>query len=60
MRTIARGAALAALLMASPMARAEIKTAVVEYRQGDTALEGIVASDGCSPAERGFRQLGVP
>jgi dienelactone hydrolase len=52
MRRIARGAALAAGLLAGASARAEIKTAVVEYRQADTALEGIVAYDAAGPAKR--------
>ncbi len=47
-----RGALCAAALLAGTAARAELKTATVEYRQGDTVLEGYVAYDTAGPARR--------
>src|SRR5947209_7889310 len=37
--------AAAALLIMSPMARAAIKTQVIDYKDGDTALQGYLAYD---------------
>lgn len=39
-------------MLTAPMAHAEIKTAAVEYRQGETLLEGFVALDTAGPERR--------
>jgi dienelactone hydrolase len=52
MSLITRGTVLGAALMSSAMAHAEVKTAIVEYRQGDAVLEGLVAYDSAGPPKR--------
>lgn len=47
-----RIAVAAALGLAVTAARAEVVTRTVEYRQGDTVLEGVVAYDTAGPARR--------
>jgi len=47
-----RGVAIAVGLLSSAAVRAEVQTRVVEYRQGDTALEGFLAYDAEGPARR--------
>ena len=44
-KLFAGAVALAALLTASASAVAAVKTQVVEYKQGDTTLEGLLAWD---------------
>ncbi len=51
MRALSGCTLLAATLIA-PMAHAEIKTAAVEYRQGEALLEGFVAYDSSGPDRR--------
>lgn len=47
-----RVAAVAALSLAATAARAEIVTRTIEYRQGDTVLEGYLAYDTAGPAKK--------
>jgi dienelactone hydrolase len=47
-----RLAAAAVLTLAMTTARAEIVTRTVEYKQGDTVLEGYLAYDSAGPAKR--------
>jgi dienelactone hydrolase len=51
-RTVARIAVALAAGMAMTSARAEIVSRTVEYRQGDTVLEGLLAYDTAGPARR--------
>ena len=52
MRHLARTAALAAALLSTATARAEIVKKTIEYRQGDTVLEGYLAYDTAGPAKK--------
>ncbi len=52
MQRIPCGTVLAAAMASGTMAHAEVKTAVVEYRQGDAVLQGLVAYDSAGPPKR--------
>lgn len=52
MKTLAHAAAALALSFAATAARAEIVTKTVEYKQGDTVLEGFLAYDTAGPAKK--------
>ena len=52
MRTSLHALVGAAMLLGASAAEAAIKTRDVEYRQGDTVLEGYVAWDDAAPAKR--------
>jgi dienelactone hydrolase len=52
MRYLARFAALSAAALASLPARADVVKKTVEYRQGDTVLEGYLAYDTAGPAKK--------
>jgi dienelactone hydrolase len=47
-----RHAAVVALTLVAGSTRAEVVTKPVEYRQGDTVLEGLVAFDSAGPAKK--------
>ncbi len=49
---IARAAVAAAVLAAAPAARAALKTREIEYRQGDTVLQGFLAWDDAAAGKR--------
>ncbi len=44
--------ALFGVLLASPVARAEVKTQTIDYKAGDTALQGYLASDDAVAGKR--------
>ena len=52
MTVVQRGVVLAVGLFSSAGARAEVRTRVVEYRQGDTVLEGFLAYDDKGPPRK--------
>jgi dienelactone hydrolase len=52
MRILSPAAALAVLSMTATPALAEVKTRTIEYRQGDTVLEGFLAYDTAGPARK--------
>jgi dienelactone hydrolase len=52
MTKLIRGAAAIALSLSATAARAEIVTKAIEYRQGDTVLEGYLAYDSSGPARK--------
>jgi dienelactone hydrolase len=52
MRHLVRLAALAAAALSVSSARADLVTKTIEYRQGDTVLEGYLAYDSAGPAKK--------
>ncbi len=52
MKALARIATALTVLVSAAAARAEIVTRTIEYKQGDTALEGFLAYDSAGPARK--------